>query len=97
MNIPKRAVCANCHNKYVENDKFCRFCGAPMGTPFFIEEKIACIYGPMPIKRKHTCEKCGFVWETHSMVDRAAWCPQCGGSAPAVEVNMRPPNRRGDG
>ena len=81
-----RTVCNNCKNRYIEGDKYCRFCGAPMGKPDFIEETFACIYGPMPVKRKHTCEKCNFTWETHSMVDREGWCPECGGSAPAVEL-----------
>ena len=89
----KREVCANCHNSYVKGDKYCRFCGAPMGDPIFIAETFACIYGPRPVKRNHTCEKCGFTWETQSMVDRAAWCPKCGGSAPAIEVDLRPKKR----
>ena len=87
MNNQKRKVCANCGNNYMEGDKYCRFCGAPMGTPAFIEEDIACIYGPPPVKRVHTCARCGYSWTTTQMIDRARWCPKCGGAAPAVECD----------
>jgi len=82
----KRKVCANCSSIYMEGDKYCRFCGAPMGKPKFIPEDFACIYGPPPVRRVHNCAKCGYSWETNSMIDRAMWCPKCGGSAPAVEA-----------
>ena len=55
-----------------------------MGKAKFIEEDFACIYGPPPIKRVHTCEKCGYSWETHQMVDNQRCCPKCGGKAPAI-------------
>jgi len=83
-NASKRRVCANCKQSYIEGDKYCRFCGAPMGRPEYIDEDFACIYGPPPIKRVHTCVKCGHQWTTAAMLDRQRFCPQCGGEAPAV-------------
>lgn len=84
VNQPMRKVCANCKQDYIEGDRYCRFCGAPMGSPIFIEENFACIYGPMPVKRTHVCAECGYRWETEQMVDKERWCPKCGGSAPVV-------------
>lgn len=85
MEIPerRRKVCANCKNSYREGDKYCRYCGAPLGKPDFIEEDFACIYGPPPVERTHKCEKCGFSWKTTLMIDNEQWCPECGGPAPA--------------
>ena len=80
----KRKVCANCGSSYREGDKYCRYCGAPMGTPEFIMEEIACIYGPPPVSRTHKCEKCGFTWKTTLMIDDEKFCPECGGPAPVV-------------
>ena len=82
-NLPKRKVCANCKETYIEGDKYCRFCGAPMGEPDYIPENFACIYGPAPVERTHICKKCGNSWKTFDMVDDARWCPKCGGEAPA--------------
>ena len=78
MEIPERTrkVCANCKNSYREGDKYCRYCGAPLGN-------FACIYGPPPVERTHKCEKCGFSWKTTLMIDNEQWCPECGGPAPA--------------
>ena len=50
----------------------------------YIDEDFACIYGPPPVKRVHTCKKCGYSWETELMIDDERWCPQCGGSAPVT-------------
>ena len=86
MHTPMLKVCANCKNDYVEGDRYCRYCGAPMGKPDFIEDFFACIYGPMPETRRHTCEKCGYTWETELMIDEERWCPLCGGAAPASEI-----------
>ena len=77
-------VCGNCKNTYLEGDRYCRFCGAPMGTPVFIEEEFSCLYGPMPVRRTHKCEKCGHTWETIKMIDNERWCPKCGKPAPVV-------------
>lgn len=78
----KRKVCANCKHDYIDGDRYCRFCGAPMGKPDYIEENYACIYGPPPIERIHKCEKCGYQWTTEMMIDDERWCPICGGNAP---------------
>ena len=82
----RMSVCANCGNAYIDGDRYCRFCGAPMGKPKFIMQEFACIYGPPPVKRVHKCVKCGFTWETCSMVDRQDFCPRCGGDAPYTEA-----------
>ena len=78
----KRKVCANCKETYIEGDKYCRFCGAPMGKPDYIVDTFGCIYGPPPVERVHRCKKCGYQWTTDE--DKECWCPKCGGSAPAV-------------
>lgn len=77
-----RAVCENCIQPYIEGDKYCRFCGAPMGKPEYIEDDMQCIYGPPPVERTHICSKCGYSWKTHKMIDNERWCPKCGGEAP---------------
>lgn len=80
-------VCSNCRGRYKEGDKYCRYCGAPMGKPEYVNMEFACIYGP-PFRTKHTCEKCGYSWENSGLGrDRQKNCPQCGGSAPAVETD----------
>ncbi len=89
MMMYKRAVCANCKQTYIDGDKYCRYCGAPMGTPDYIDETIACLYGPPPVKRTHACEKCGFSWETNLMLDRERWCPKCGGAAPVASCDKQ--------
>lgn len=83
----KRKVCSNCKNEYIEGDRYCRYCGAPMGKPDYIEDDWPCIYGPPPTERLHTCEQCGFKWKTYSMLDKERFCPECGGAAPAVVVS----------
>ncbi len=75
-------VCANCKNTYIEGDKYCRYCGAPMGKPDYIEEYFEEIYGPPPMTRVHKCANCGYSWETVLMDDSEKWCPKCGNSAP---------------
>ena len=60
-----------------------------MGSPSFIPESFAVLYGPRPLMRVHTCADCGFSWRTMAMVDNARWCPRCGGTAPAVKVDIR--------
>ena len=84
--INKRKVCSNCRNTYFDGDSYCRYCGAPLGTPTFIEEQIAVLYGPRPIKRTHRCRKCGYSWETCLMLDRENWCPKCGGRVTVTEA-----------
>ncbi|MBQ6621246.1 MAG: zinc ribbon domain-containing protein [Mogibacterium sp.] len=86
MEISMRKVCANCKNTYISGDKYCRYCGAPLGRPQFIPEDFACIYGPPPERRKHKCAKCGYSWVTDYMIDDERFCPKCGGEAPATDV-----------
>ncbi len=81
----KMKVCSNCKEPYREGDKYCRYCGAPMGRPEFIKEDFACIYGPQPMERTHKCRKCGYSWVTCYMIDDERFCPKCGGSAPVSE------------
>lgn len=80
----KRTVCANCKKTFQSGDRYCRYCGAPMGRPDYIDETFADIYGPPPVNRTHICERCGFQWETYKMIDDERWCPRCGGAAPAA-------------
>ena len=77
-------VCANCKELYFEGDKYCRFCGAKIGKPVYMNYAFATLYGPPPVKRVHTCEKCGYTWETDYMVDMERHCPECGGNAPVT-------------
>ena len=80
-------VCGNCHNFWREGDKYCRYCGAPMNHPEYIVRDIACIYGPPPVLRGHSCQKCGYGWQTEQMIDRERFCPKCGAPAPAKEMD----------
>ena len=84
--MPK--ICANCKNDYTSGDKYCRFCGAPMGAPMeapsYNEESFQLIYGPPPVLRTHTCEKCKLSWYTNKSFDDERFCPWCGGPAPVV-------------
>ena len=49
----RRKVCENCHECYIEGDKYCRFCGAPMGEPYYIDEDFACIYDEETAQMRH--------------------------------------------
>ncbi len=84
MSGSKIKVCANCNKRYIEGDRFCRYCGAPYGRPKFIEERFEVIYGPRPITRQHICKECGYKWETYCMVDNERCCPKCGSDAPVI-------------
>ncbi len=84
MDASKRKVCANCKEEYFEGDKYCRYCGAPMGKPDYIGGIMPPLYGPPPINRVHKCVKCGYSWETRRMIDKGRYCPKCGGDAPAI-------------
>ena len=86
---PMCKVCANCKNDYIDGDRYCRFCGAPMGEPEFIMDTFACIYGPRPTERLHKCRKCGYEWKTFEMIDKQEWCPECGGRAPAAKEKKK--------
>ena len=85
MSERKIKVCANCKEPFSKGDRYCRYCGAQLGTPDYIEENFACIYGPPPIKRIHKCENCGYSWKTVLMLDKESFCPKCGGPAPVSE------------
>lgn len=89
MDMDKVKVCGNCHETWREGDKYCRYCGAPMEHPDYIVREFACIYGPEPVLRKHTCTKCGFAWKTELMIDDERFCPKCGASASTEEENRR--------
>ena len=82
-------VCRNCGNDWREKDKYCRYCGAPLDQPGYKVKSIACIYGPMPVTRKHTCPACNYTWENRLMIDREEFCPLCGS---AVSVEKVDPN-----
>ena len=80
-----KMVCANCGNDYFEGDKYCRYCGAPMGKPKFVNIVYSILYGPNPpIVRTHTCSKCGFTWDTDLIFDDQLYCPKCGSKAPVT-------------
>ena len=79
-----RKVCGNCRNNYRDGDRYCRYCGAPMGSPVYLNVEYGTIYGPPPVKRTHTCGRCGYKWNTNLMIDREQWCPKCGGKAPVT-------------
>lgn len=81
-NIKKEAVCPCCGKEWIEDDRYCRYCGAKKDNPKYIYPDFACIYGPAPVKRTHRCESCGYEWTTCLMIDNEAFCPKCGGSAP---------------
>ncbi len=83
-NISVREVCGNCKGRYFKGDKYCRFCGAPMGKPDYIKEVMLILYGPPPPKLVHTCDKCGYSWETYGRIDDVRYCPKCGGDAPKL-------------
>ena len=77
-------VCNNCSYVVKTDDKYCRKCGNEIGKGAYVptEDIMQCIYGPPPIERDHTCEKCGYSWSTCLMVDCENRCPKCGGNAP---------------
>ena len=80
--------CGNCHEKLESGDKYCRYCGTKVGdgayAPF--QDLMEVLYGPMPVERKHSCEKCGYSWTTCLMVDDEKYCPQCGSPASCQEA-----------
>lgn len=85
--IPDSTRCGNCHALLGEGDKYCRICGTKAGEGEFepYQQMMQCIYGPRPVSRTHTCEKCGYSWTTCAMLDMEQYCPQCGGNAPCEE------------
>lgn len=77
----QRRACANCMNVTTEDDLYCRYCGCIFsGKPYNPRENLwatACIYGPAPVKRVHSCS-CGFSWTTFDMIVKEKYCPRCG-------------------
>lgn len=76
-------ICPNCERLLMEGDKYCRACGTKVDAgPVKMfrpdNQAFACIYGPMPQRRIHECPKCGYVYQTFSMVDNDKCCPVCG-------------------
>lgn len=84
--IPTKDQCGNCHAE-LNGDKYCRICGTKAGEGAYepYQDLMECIYGPMPVNRKHVCTNCGYSWTTCFMVDDQKYCPKCGGSAPYEE------------
>ena len=81
------AVCGNCGAKVPDEDKYCRICGTLVGFGRVSPKSMAVasrLYGPKPTLRRHVCQNCGHQWTTSLMVDKEAYCPNCGGPAPIV-------------
>ena len=72
--------CGNCHAKLGSTDQYCRVCGTKRNEGAFLpyKNRMECIYGPMPVKRLHTCKSCGYAWENKVMIDYDKYCPKCG-------------------
>ena len=81
-------LCFNCHARVGTDSNYCSVCGTKVGEGEFkpFQNIMQCIYGPMPVKRVHTCKNCGYEWTTHEMIDKGRYCPKCGGPAPYEEV-----------
>ena len=45
---PITHICRNCSHEYTEGDRYCRYCGAPLGEPWKVQEVFEDIYGPEP-------------------------------------------------
>ena len=90
----QRKVCGNCGAGLPPDDKYCRICGtdAEKGVYEPVSDLMQCIYGPMPVMRKHTCTRCGHAWETCVMIDNTRYCPRCG-----APVTTECPDNRGMG
>ena len=94
-----KTVCGNCHEALNPDDRYCRFCGtnvidgpyAPYSALLSEILSMEEIYGPRPVERVHTCEKCGYQWSTCAMIDSERFCPKCGGEAPANEIQSDSP------
>ena len=71
-------ICGNCKNEWRDGDKYCRYCGAPMDHPEYRVKGFYPLYGPGLVRRRHSCRKCGYTWETVAMVHEEKYCPECG-------------------
>ncbi len=90
----KIAVCPCCGKGKIDGDRYCRFCGKENIEDKYVEPSFACVYGPMPVRRIHRCEECGFSWQTYLMVDDEKFCPKCGGIALVEEKKKKWWDRR---
>ena len=72
--------CGNCRADLVDGAKFCCVCGTKVGDGLYepYQPFMECLYGPIPNKRKNTCKKCNYEWETHFMELDVKFCPKCG-------------------
>ncbi len=91
LSIDYENRCENCHSPLNQGDRYCRICGTKRGEgPFEPYENVTvCIYGPMPVKCVHRCERCGYKWSTVLMVDDERYCPRCGGKATVHVASAR--------
>ena len=82
--------CGNCHKELDEGDLYCRFCGTRFGEGTYepYEDIVQIVYGPPPTIRKHTCKKCGYNWNSWSMIDEEKYCPKCGGNIKTGETGV---------
>ena len=73
--------CGNCHKSLSDGDRYCRHCGTRRGEGKFepYMNLMQCIYGPLPVKRTHTCPTCRTAWVRELMIDNEIYCPHCGG------------------
>ncbi len=79
-------LCGNCKNTWREGDKYCRYCGAPLNNPTYKLREFYTMYGPLPVRRKHSCPDCGFVWTATLMSDNERYCPKCGAAVSIEKV-----------
>jgi uncharacterized paraquat-inducible protein A len=72
--------CGNCHSKLRARDKYCRYCGTPVGEGDFKPylNMTYCVYGP-PIKNLWQCPECGYAWRSIVLGgDHPRFCPRYG-------------------
>ncbi|MBO7473174.1 MAG: zinc ribbon domain-containing protein [Ruminococcus sp.] len=83
-------ICGNCR-EIIEDDNFCRYCGAKIIKNEYAPEKdmISIIYGPPPVERKHICSNCGYTWKKWAMIDKEQYCPKCGGEIVTEETGEK--------
>ena len=69
--------CGNCHSMLSAKDKYCRYCGTPVGEGKFqpYKNETYCVYGP-PVKELWHCPDCGYAWRSTVMGgDNPKYCP----------------------
>lgn len=90
MNESKK-VCSNCKNDYIEEDKYCRFCGHLSENPIYttndnFNPELGIFRSKHKITKEyiifsniHTCDKCNHQWKAFGYgEDTQDYCPQCG-------------------